>query len=124
MYIANGSMMSAAEQGSTKYKLEHGHFELEKKADAEFLKEISAGQKADVKSYYLKKAKDELDEKFEKEFRNEFSKKFDAEFAGKFDASFAQQIRNSLLAQGMNDKAASKALPAVLKQAKESGRKI
>ncbi len=67
MYIANGSMMSAAEQGSTKYKLEHGHFELEKKADAEFLKEISAGQKADVKSYYLKKAKDELDEKFEKE---------------------------------------------------------
>lgn len=35
MYVANESMMTAADQGVTKYKLEDGHFELESRADAE-----------------------------------------------------------------------------------------
>ena len=29
MYVANGSMMKAADEGVTKYKLEDGHFELD-----------------------------------------------------------------------------------------------
>lgn len=33
MYVANGSMMKAAEAGVTKYSLEDGHFELDQKAD-------------------------------------------------------------------------------------------
>ncbi|MDO4344369.1 MAG: FtsX-like permease family protein [Eubacteriales bacterium] len=34
MYVANESMMTAADKGVIKYKLEDGHFELESKADA------------------------------------------------------------------------------------------
>ena len=72
MYVANGSMLKAAEDGKTKYKLEDGHFELQKKADAELLAAIGTGEKADVKQYYLDKATKELDEKFEKEFAEKF----------------------------------------------------
>ena len=79
MYVANGSMLKAAEDGKTKYKLEDGHFELQKKADAELLAAIGTGEKADVKQYYLDKATKELDEKFEKEF----AEKFDAQMAEK-----------------------------------------
>lgn len=34
MYVANESMMKAADEGISKYKLEDGHFELDHKADA------------------------------------------------------------------------------------------
>ena len=75
MYVANGSMMRAADEGVTGYKLEDGHFELEKKADESLLSAIETGKRADVKQYYTDKAKDELDSKFEKEFKKEFTYK-------------------------------------------------
>lgn len=43
MYVANESMMTAAENGIEKYKREDGHFELAEKADSDFLKELSKG---------------------------------------------------------------------------------
>lgn len=48
MYVANGSMMKAAENGVSKYKLENGHFELESKVDAELLSAIETGEKAEL----------------------------------------------------------------------------
>ena len=105
MYVANESMMTAAEEGITKYKLEDGHFELNKKADEALLSAIETGEKADVKQYYLDKAKKELDEKFDDEFEKEFTDKFnsefetefkdkfDAEFKGKFDEQFDSMFR-------------------------------
>ena len=65
MYVANESMLVAANEGVTKYKLEDGHFELDKKADETLLAAIETGTKADVKKYYLDKAKKELDEKLD-----------------------------------------------------------
>ena len=65
MYVANESMLIAANEGVTKYKLEDGHFELDKKADETLLTAIETGTKADVKKYYLDKAKKELDEKLD-----------------------------------------------------------
>ena len=65
MYVANESMLIAANEGVTKYKLEDGHFELNKKADETLLAAIETGTKADVKQYYLDKAKKELDEKLD-----------------------------------------------------------
>ena len=65
MYVANESMLVAANEGVTKYKLEDGHFELDKKADETLLAAIETGTKADVKQYYLDKAKKELDEKLD-----------------------------------------------------------
>lgn len=121
MYVANESMMTAANEGNTKYELEDGHFELKKQADTELLKKISDGEKADVKEYYMNKAKAELDEKFDDEFKTEFSKEFNSEFAKEFDLSFEKQVKNSLLAQGLDESTAVTMLPSALEQSKASG---
>lgn len=121
MYVANGSMMKAADEGVRKYKLEDGHFELNGKADDELLSSIQTGEKADIKQYYLDRARKELNEEFEKEFGKEFTEKFDAEFASQFKSEFETQIKQTLLSQGMNDAMLEKALPAAIEQAKQSG---
>lgn len=125
MYVANGSMMKAAEEGTAKYKLEDGHFELKDRAGAKLLSEIESGEKADVKQYYLEEAKEELDEKFDeefhKEFDHEFIKEFDSEFEKEFDAAFEAQIEESLLAQGLDTVSVKQMLPAVMEQARQSG---
>lgn len=54
MYVANGSMIKAAEEGVTKYELESGHFELKNRADAELLSAIRSGEKADVQAVPVK----------------------------------------------------------------------
>ena len=78
MYVANESMLVAANEGVTKYKLEDGHFELDKKADETLLSAIETGTKADVKQYYLDKAKKELDEKLdEKAYPEAYDKAWD-----------------------------------------------
>ncbi|MGN0414844.1 MAG: FtsX-like permease family protein [Agathobacter sp.] len=48
MYVANGSMMKAADEGVTKYKLEDGHFELEREADDKLLTAIQSGEKYEL----------------------------------------------------------------------------
>lgn len=68
IYVANESMMKSANEGETKYKLEDGHIELKHKADEPLLLAIESGEKADIKQYYLDKAKEELDTAFENQF--------------------------------------------------------
>lgn len=68
MYVANESMMKAANEGVAKYKLEDGHVELKQKVDEKLLLAIESGEKADIKQYYLDKAKEELDTEFENKF--------------------------------------------------------
>lgn len=133
MYVANGSMMKAADEGVSKYKLEDGHFELNSKADEKLLSAIQSGEKADVKQYYLDKAQKELDEKFDdefeqkfteefdSEFEQEFTERFDAEFSGKFDEMFTAQIKQNLLSQGLDDTLADVMLPAAITEAKQVG---
>lgn len=94
MYVANESMLVAANEGVTKYKLEDGHFELDKKADETLLSAIETGTKADVKKYYLDKAKKELDEKFDDEFETEFTDKFNTEFEEKFKEEFDSEFQS------------------------------
>lgn len=114
MYVANGSMMRAADEGVTGYKLEDGHFELDKKADESLLSAIETGKRADVKQYYTDKAKDELDSKFEKEFKKEF----DSEFTKEFDEGFEGQIRQQLTAGGVPDSMLETAVSEAVRQAK------
>ncbi|MDE6579845.1 MAG: permease, partial [Ruminiclostridium sp.] len=52
MYVANGSMIRAAEEGAEKYKLEDGHFELSERAEEKLISAIETGEMADVKQYY------------------------------------------------------------------------
>ena len=117
MYVANGSMLKAAGDGVEKYKLEDGHFELNARPDEALLSAIESGRKADVKQYYLDKAKRELDDKFE----SEFTEKFDAEFTPKFDEEFTSQIRQILIAQGLTEEMADAMLQTAVEQARESG---
>ena len=68
MYVANGSMMKASDEGVSKYKLEDGHFELNRRADEKLLSAIQYGEKADVKQYYLDKAREEMQDEINKEY--------------------------------------------------------
>lgn len=120
MYVANGSMMKAADEGVFKYKLESGHFELKDKADEELLSAIRTGEKADIRQYYLDKAKEELDEKFADEFTQEFTEKFDEDFIPEFENAIKKQITKSLQAQGFDETMAEAMLPAAIAQLKES----
>lgn len=134
MYVANESMMKAADEGVTKYKLEDGHFELNEEADQTLLAAIATGEKADVKQYYTDKARRELDEKFDDEFedkfkdefdsqfKEEFDRKFNAEFQTQFDQTFAAQVKQTLLAQGMDETMAAAMLDTAVAQAKPGGK--
>lgn len=133
MYVANGSMMTAAEESVDRYLLEDGHFELDARADEELLAAIRTGEKADVKQYYLDEAKKELDEKFDEEFdekfteefnaefEKEFTEEFDKEFRAQFDRAFEAQVMQGLLAQGLDEATARTMLPAAAAQAKQAG---
>ena len=133
MYVANESMMTAADEGVGRYKLEDGHFELKKKADETLLDAIKTGDKADVRQYYIDEAKKKLDKKFDSEFEEKFKKefdekfetefreKFDAEFQSEFDVSFNAQIKQMLMAQGLDETTAGVMLDTAVAQAKQSG---
>lgn len=133
MYVANGSMMRAAEESADRYLLEDGHFELDGRADEELLAAIRIGEKADVRQYYLDKAKKELDEKFDEEFdekfteefnagfEKEFTAEFDKEFQKQFDQAFEAQVMQGLLARGLDEATARTMLPAAVVQSKQAG---
>lgn len=97
MYVANGSMMRAAEEGVTKYRLEDGHFELDRKADQALLAAISSGEKADVRQYYFDRAKEELDaaygEVYAKAYGEAYQDAYDKaweEIQGEIEEKYAQ----------------------------------
>ena len=48
MYVANESMLTAADEGITRYKQEDGHFELKEKVDSSLIEAIESGEKADI----------------------------------------------------------------------------
>ncbi len=95
MYVANESMMTAAEEGVYRYRLEDGHFELNRLADGELLAAVRSGEKADLRQYYLDRAKKELDEKFGQEFEAEFQAEFAKEFEAKFRAAYGEGYGNA-----------------------------
>ncbi len=129
MYVANGSMMCAADESVSKYKLEDGHFELKEQADGALFRAMQSGDIADVEQYYLDKAKVKLDETFESEFTEEFDARFsqefktefDSKFVTEFDAMFQAQIMQSLMAQGMDENTANAMVSLAVAQAKQDG---
>ena len=66
MYVANNSMLSAIDESVTKYEMEYGHFELNRKADADLLAKLESGEKADVWAYATDEARKEADKEIEK----------------------------------------------------------
>ena len=121
MYVANESMMTAASEGKVSYHREDGHFELDKEADAALITAIETGDKADVKQYYLDKAKDELDDKFADEFDDKFKTEFDQKFKDEFDSQFEAQVKQNILAMGLDEASAEAMVNTAVESAKQDG---
>ena len=78
MYVGRESMVSAIESGRTELNLEDGSFELSHRASPELLENISTGEKADVRQYFIDKGMEEADKEvadaIEEELNEQVSK--------------------------------------------------
>ena len=78
MYVGRESMVSAIDSGKTELNLEDGSFELSHRASPELLENISTGEKADVRQYFIDKGMDEADKEvadaIEEEINEQVSK--------------------------------------------------
>ncbi|WP_029233138.1 ABC transporter permease [Butyrivibrio sp. VCB2006] len=61
MYVGHDSMLSAVYTGRKELNLEDGSFELSKRASQSFIDDISTGEMADVRQYYIDKGNKEAD---------------------------------------------------------------
>ena len=68
MYVGHDSMLSSVYSNRDELNLEDGSFELNEKASQELLDDISTGDMADVRAYYISKGFEEADEKVAEAF--------------------------------------------------------
>ena len=61
MYVGHDSMLYSVDAGRKVLNIEDGSFELKKKASEELLDDISTGEMADVRSYFIEKGNKEAD---------------------------------------------------------------
>lgn len=61
MYVANESMMKAADESVTKYEREDGHFEWSEKADSDLIKDVESGEQVDMSAITGKEEEDASD---------------------------------------------------------------
>lgn len=74
MYVANESMMKAADESVTKYEREDGHFEWSEKAGSDLIKDVESGEQVDMSAITGKEEEDASDVPviiYENFFRNE-----------------------------------------------------
>ena len=74
MYVANESMMKAADESVTKYDREDGHFEWSEKADSDLIKDVESGEQVDMSAITGREEEDASDVPviiYENFFRNE-----------------------------------------------------
>ena len=67
MYVGRDSMIASIHAGKEELNLEDGCFELSHKASNELLNDISNGDMADVKQYFIDEGMKEADEKVAEE---------------------------------------------------------
>lgn len=115
MYVANGSMLRAADEGKSKYHLEDGHFELVNKENEDLLNAIKTGNNADIKTYYLNGAKKKAKEEYDKEFKTKFNQEYRKEFLSSFHKNY------QLIKQRLDENNAYLKANEMIKQAKDNG---
>lgn len=74
MYVGHDSMLASVYENVDKLNLEDGSFELSKKASDKLIDDISSGEKADVKTYYINKGYKKADKKVAKSIDEEVDK--------------------------------------------------
>ncbi len=95
MYVGHDSMLASIEQGKEELKLEDGSFELSKKATPELLADISTGEMADVRQYYLDKGMEEAD--------SEVSEAIEKELDEQVRNTIEEAVRTQCEAYGITD---------------------
>ncbi|MBR4759312.1 MAG: hypothetical protein IK078_04095, partial [Lachnospiraceae bacterium] len=97
MYVGHDSMLAAIYQGQDQLNLEDGSFELAHKASQELLEDISSGEKADVRSYFIEKGMKEADRKV--------AEKIDEELEKNVTQAIEDGVRAQCEALGLTDEA-------------------
>ena len=95
MYVGHDSMLAAIYEGQEKLILEDGSFELSKKGSREFLDKVSAGEKADVRAYFIEKGNKEADKKVVEAVEEELNKKV--------SETIEEAVRVQCAVYGIND---------------------
>ncbi len=121
MYVGHDSMLASIDKGRDELKLEDGSFELSKKASPGQLADISTGEMADLRQFFLDKGMDEADEKVAKEIDKELDKQVkDAIEDDVREQCLAYGIVDEDMIREQTDKAIEENYDSALKEARES----
>ena len=97
MYVGRDSMLASIKAGKEELNLEDGCFELSHKASDELLKDISTGDMADVKQYFIDEGMKEADEKVAEEIEKNLR--------SAVEEAIEDGVRKSCEAYGITDEA-------------------
>ncbi len=95
MYVGHDGMLEAVYSGRNELNLEDGCFELAKRASESLLEDISGGNMADVRSYYIDKGF--------KEAEKEVARAVEEKLAGEVTAAISDGVRAQCEAFGITD---------------------
>lgn len=124
MYVANGSMEHAEQSRKTDNNLEYGHFVTEDNLDADTIKAIETGEKADIRQYYTDKVYREIDEDVAKAAEEELEERLTA-MLGPMDSIATAEQKGELREQIRSSDEYKKAYDdAVAEARKEADKKI
>ena len=121
MYVGHDSMLAAIYSGRDELNIEDGSFELAKRASQAMLSDISSGEKADVRAYYIDKGNKEADRKVKEAVEEELDKNVRAGIEGAVRAQlFSFGITDEALIKSRIDEAMKNSFESALKDARES----
>ncbi|MCR5768283.1 MAG: permease [Lachnospiraceae bacterium] len=121
MYVGHDSMLAAIYSGIDELNLEDGSFELSSRASSELLADISTGQKADVRQYYINKGMEEADKEVEAAIEEKLNETVTAAIKENVRAQCeAYGITDEKLIEEQIDAAIDENLVSALKEARET----
>lgn len=101
MYVGHDSMLAAVYGGRETLNLEDGRFELAKRASQSLLDDLSVGEMADVRQYYIDKGMKEADK--------EVAKAIEENLTEEVNSAIEEAVRAQCAAYGITDEEMIKA---------------
>ncbi len=121
MYVGHDSMLAAVYGGRETLNLEDGSFELSRAASKELLDDISSGELADLRAYYINKGEKEADEEVSAALEEGLGEEVRSAIADNVRAQCAAfGISDETLIQEQIDSAISESYDDALEQARDS----
>lgn len=123
LLVANNSMITSAEKLKKESYLEDGCFEFDKKLSESSIETLEAGEKADVKQYYLDKGYKEADKEVEKAVNEaipgEIEKAVKAGLEQQFPDGYPDEVYDEAYKKAYDDFMNSKDYDKALEDARE-----